>query len=112
MNENTDVLSIDSFTFEHRDRDDGRSGGGILVYVSNQIWYKRRSDLETKNGPETTWLEIVNLSRAVNLSLLAQHIIPPPLTAGLMASLMKSGRPPPALTRKYFYWATLTLTMQ
>ena len=64
LNENTDdnVLSIDGFTFERRDRDDGRSGGGILVYVSNQISYKRRSDLETKNGPETIWLEIINPS--------------------------------------------------
>ena len=59
LNDHVDdnVLSIDGFNFERRDRDGG-SGGGILVYVSNQISYKRRTDLEI-GGPETIWLEIM-----------------------------------------------------
>ena len=50
-------LSIDSFIFERRDRDDGRSGGGILMYISNQLSYKRRRDLE-EGSIESIWIEL------------------------------------------------------
>ena len=41
LNDNIDdsILSIDGFNFERRDRN-GQLGGGILVYISNQIAYK------------------------------------------------------------------------
>ena len=41
--------------FERKDRK-GKSGGGILVYVSQLLNYKRRPDLEGEI--ETIWLEI------------------------------------------------------
>ena len=62
LNDNVDdnVLSIDGFNFERRDRNNGKSGGGILVYISNNVSYKRRLDIENDNEIETIWLEIVN----------------------------------------------------
>ena len=49
-------LNIDGFTFERRDRK-SREGGGVLVYVSNKIDYKRREDIET-GETESIWIEI------------------------------------------------------
>ena len=40
---------------ERRDRD--RHGGGVMVYVSNSISYKRHLDLESV-GIESVWIEI------------------------------------------------------
>ena len=41
-----------------RDRDTGRSGGGILMYISEHVSYKRRRDIEI-SGVETIWLELL-----------------------------------------------------
>ena len=43
-------------TFERHDRK-SREGGGVLVYVSNKIDYKRREDIET-GETESIWIEI------------------------------------------------------
>ena len=50
-----DLLNINGFSFERRDR--GREGGGILVYIANSISYKRRTDLET-NSTESIWIQV------------------------------------------------------
>ena len=50
------ILNIDGYDFERRDRE-GKSGGGILVYISNMLNYKRRHDLEL-GGIESIWIEI------------------------------------------------------
>ena len=39
-------LSIDGFSFERKDRGDGRSGGGVMLYITNELSYKRRCDFE------------------------------------------------------------------
>ena len=36
-----------NYVTERKDRLSGKSGGGILCYVRENIQYKRRSDLET-----------------------------------------------------------------
>ena len=50
-----ELITADGFNFERRDRE-GKSGGGILVYVSQLLNYKRRPDLEGEI--ETVWLEV------------------------------------------------------
>ena len=50
-----ELITADGFNFERKDRK-GKSGGGILVYVSQLLNYKRRTDLEGEI--ETIWLEI------------------------------------------------------
>jgi len=49
-------LRIKHFKFERSDRLQKR-GGGILVYIKNNIIYRRRYDLESKEI-ESIWLEI------------------------------------------------------
>ena len=44
-------------SIERKDRED-RQGGGVMVYISNCIQYKRRLDLE-KDNLEIIWLETV-----------------------------------------------------
>ena len=51
------ILQIDGYTFERKDRD-AKSGGGIILYLSNSINYKRRPDLEVGNNIESIWTEI------------------------------------------------------
>jgi hypothetical protein len=51
-----DNLNINGFVFERRDRCI-KSGGGILVYLSTDIPFIRRTDLEA-NDIETIWLQI------------------------------------------------------
>lgn len=56
-----ELIRIDSYNTERKDRDfsvsSKSSGGGVCLYVANQIQYVRRHDLET-NDVESIWLEI------------------------------------------------------
>ena len=52
-----ELISIDGFNFERKDRK-GKSGGGILVYISQLLNYKRREDIES-GEIETIWLELL-----------------------------------------------------
>ena len=51
------LLDIEGFNFERKDRGVGL-GGGILIYISNQIQYKRRYDIE-KDEIEAIWIEVL-----------------------------------------------------
>ena len=51
------LLHIEGYNFERKDRGVGL-GGGILIYISNQIQYKRRYDIE-KDEIETIWIEVL-----------------------------------------------------
>ena len=50
------ALSVDNYCFYRKDRQ-GRRGGGILVYVPDEIRSWRRNDLE-HNSIEAIWLEL------------------------------------------------------
>jgi len=39
------MLKIDKYSFERKERK-GKRGGGLIVYLSNNVIYKRRHDLE------------------------------------------------------------------
>ena len=52
-------LLIDGFNFERKDRDDGRSGGGVMLYITNEVSYKRRCDIEG-DQIESIWIEVIN----------------------------------------------------
>ena len=58
LNNNVDYQMVQhkNYVTERKDRLSGKSGGGILCYVRENIQYKRRSDLET--DLELIWLEI------------------------------------------------------
>ena len=48
------ILHIDGYTFERKDRDayiaiDTKNGGGVVVYIRDNINYTRRIDLETSD---------------------------------------------------------------
>ena len=45
------MLKIDNYSFERKDRE-GKKGGGIVVYIANNVTYKRRHDIEV-NGIES-----------------------------------------------------------
>ena len=49
-------LKIDNYVFERKDRFD-KKGGGIVIYISESIPYKRRLELES-NTMESVWIEI------------------------------------------------------
>ena len=49
-------LMIDGFSIERRDRKE-KGGGGVLVYISNNLPFERRRDLET-SGIESLWIQI------------------------------------------------------
>jgi len=55
--DNSDIL-IDSFNPLHQNDRQNRDGGGVAVYVNNNIASKRRPDLET-NEVECVWLELI-----------------------------------------------------
>ena len=50
------MLLIDNYSFERKDRE-GKKGGGIIVYLADNVSYKRRHDIEV-NEIESIWLEI------------------------------------------------------
>ena len=66
LDENTDdnILQIDGFHFECKDRTalrqgalNTKRGGGVIVYIADLIKYKRRNDPRSSEI-ETIWLEI------------------------------------------------------
>ena len=54
----SDDLMIDSFSKPERKDRVGDSHGGVILYVKDFIFYKRRADLELR-GIENIWIEIV-----------------------------------------------------
>ncbi len=56
---NDNMLQVKNYRFERKDREH-KKGGGILVYVNNNIQYRRRLDLEVTDI-ESIWLEINGL---------------------------------------------------
>ena len=61
---NCSLLNIDGYTFLHNDRI-GRRGGGVGIYVKNDINVKIRNDLSSlfKDKTETLFIEVVRESR-------------------------------------------------
>ena len=53
--ESNDLYKINGFSFENKPRNSGK-GGGVSVYVSDNIKYKRRKDHDV----EWLWLEITS----------------------------------------------------
>ena len=54
-------LQISDFVLERKDRMSGKKGGGLLVYISKNVPYLRRLDIESKEI-ESLWIQ-VNLPR-------------------------------------------------
>ena len=55
-NVHNDLLHINNYIIERRDRSH-KKGGGLLVYIDANLTYKRRNDLETTDI-ESLWLEV------------------------------------------------------
>lgn len=49
-------LNIPNYVFERKDRV-GKKGGGVLLYISDQLSYERRIDLES-TGVESIWIQV------------------------------------------------------
>ena len=54
---NDDLLSIDGYKIIKRNRKD-RNGGGVAVYLKNNVEWQRRSELE-RDTIENIWLEVI-----------------------------------------------------
>lgn len=54
------ALVVNGYVFERKDRQ-GKKGGGLLVYFSQSLSYRRRTDIES-NNIESIWIE-VNISK-------------------------------------------------
>lgn len=57
-----EILNINGYKFERKDRDKcdqilSDKGGGILIYIGNQVNYIRRHDLESADV-ESIWIEV------------------------------------------------------
>ena len=65
LTENTSdaIIRIPNYVFERKDRKD-KKGGGILLYVKNNIRYKRRLDLESEYL-ESVWIEVFSKNKTV-----------------------------------------------
>jgi hypothetical protein len=50
------VVQIPNFSFVRKDRPN-RAGGGLLVYISDRVTYKRRLDIEADNV-ESVWIQV------------------------------------------------------
>lgn len=61
-------ISIDGYRQPLRKDRPTNNGGGLVIYIKNNIHYKRRSDLELPNI-ETIWVEINALNRKFLLGL-------------------------------------------
>ena len=54
---NSDLLNMPGFQFIHKDRGQVGEEGGVAIYISDDIKWRRRTDLETEEI-ECIWLEI------------------------------------------------------
>ncbi|MEW8092476.1 MAG: hypothetical protein AB2784_22960, partial [Candidatus Thiodiazotropha endolucinida] len=63
----TDLL-LESYCEPERKDRPGDSHGGIMIYIKEGIFYKRRKDLEPRNI-ECIWLEIANCNRRLLFGL-------------------------------------------
>ena len=55
--DNDDLFAIDGYKFIKRNRKDG-NGGGVAVYLKDNVEWQRRSDLE-RDTIENIWLEVI-----------------------------------------------------
>ena len=68
---NDDFLSnsnyqIPNYTAIHYERKTGKRGGGVLIYIKNNLTYKLRSDLCFSSGDnEMLSIEIVNKKKKI-----------------------------------------------
>lgn len=54
---NNNLIEINNFAFERKDRIGSRKGGGLIVYISDTISYRRRLDIEL-NEVESIWIQV------------------------------------------------------
>ena len=78
-------------------KDCNTKGGGVCIFLSNQLSGKRRSDLEDPDL-ELLWVEM-KLPATTEVYLLAAAIAPPP-------------PPPPPQSGKHFFWETWDKSQQ
>ena len=60
----TNDLMLQSYNIPERKDRTGDPHGGVIVYVKNGIFYKRREDLEIR-GLECLWIEVINPRRRI-----------------------------------------------
>ena len=55
-----DLVAIAGYFTLRRDRNDGRSGGGVLVYVRNGLPCEPLSQLDKSDFPASHWLSLTS----------------------------------------------------
>ena len=64
----TNDLMLQSYNIPERKDRTGGPYGGVIVYVKNGVFYKRREDLEIR-GLECLWIEVINPRRRILFEL-------------------------------------------
>jgi hypothetical protein len=59
-------VSIDGFSLLRKDRID-KHGGGVAIYIRENIIYKVRQDITSSNATEMVWAEIITASSRPNI---------------------------------------------
>ena len=65
----TEDIMLQSYSVPERKDRPGDPHGGVVIYVKNGIFYKRRNDLEIR-GIESIWIELIH-NRKKTLSLVS-----------------------------------------
>ena len=64
----TEDLVLQSYNTPERKDRHGEPGGGVMIYVKNGIYYKRRNDLEIR-GVECIWIELIHNRKSILFGL-------------------------------------------
>ena len=64
----TEDLVLQSYNTPERKDRPGEPGGGVMIYVKNGIYYKRRNDLEIR-GVECIWIELIHNRKSILFGL-------------------------------------------
>ena len=62
------MLMLDSYNMPIRKEREINNGGGLIIYIKNNIFFKRRDDLEN-NSIENIWIEVQSLRNKFLLGL-------------------------------------------
>lgn len=72
------LYSVPGFTVHRKDRMGLKNGGGVLIYVNDDLKHRRRVDIEHNNNIEALWLEVFPFKS--NRPILFAGIYRPPST--------------------------------
>ena len=71
-----DEIAINGYKTARRDRNDGRKGGGAVIYFAEYLDAYERQDIDVNNSLEAVWIDVTVASQ----KLLVASMYRPPIT--------------------------------